>query len=269
MLLGMALSDFFFGGVGPLTHEDLNRLTLVLDIQEPEDVGSKRDRIRWVFDNEQDEGKSWAFAESLVDSLREGNYFDREAEHFEEKKFRSLQSALSRSGRGLSSDGYLTGQALPLPTTTLDEDEVFQAQLSRLRVAAQRDDPEQVIGVSKDLLESVVKRILLALDLPPGPKESLPDLARRAQKKLKLHADEFGPDSKGGALAVRILGALSTIASTVPEYRNLYGTGHGRASQTLITMRHARLLAGATIVYCEILWETLNDPSAPWHSREP
>ncbi|MEE2061516.1 abortive infection family protein [Rhodococcus artemisiae] len=64
---------------------------------------------------------------------------------------------------------------------------------------------------------------------------------------------------------------MSTVALTLAEIRNAFGTGHATAEATggNLSPRHARLAVNAAAAWCEFVIETLNDPAAPWRAPLP
>ena len=90
----------------------------------------------------------------------------------------------------------------------------------------------------------------------------------RAQQALKLTAAEATEGTPAEELALKnILGSLTKLAQGVTELRNKVGVGHGRESvPTWVRPRHARLAAGAAQVWCQLVLETLEDPTAPWRN---
>ncbi|MEW1626840.1 abortive infection family protein [Streptomyces sp. NPDC089173] len=60
------------------------------------------------------------------------------------------------------------------------------------------------------------------------------------------------------------------IAVGVAELRNQgFGSGRGQASAPSgLGVRHARLTVNAAVTWCELILDTLSDPTAPWRKAK-
>jgi hypothetical protein len=131
-------------------------------------------------------------------------------------------------------------------------------------------EPEELVGAAKDLVEAVAKHVLIELG------ESVPDtadvasLSKRALTALRLHPDGVAPTARGAQTIVRMLGGLGQIAAGLAELRNEgYGTGHGRGRRVAgVGARHAEFAARAAVTYAAFVLDTLADPTAPWRNVE-
>ena len=57
-------------------------------------------------------------------------------------------------------------------------------------------------------------------------------------------------------------------AMEINNLRNTRGAGHGRAEDPVnLTSRHGRLAAGAAHLVATLMFDTLDDESAPWRRR--
>jgi abortive infection Abi-like protein len=143
-----------------------------------------------------------------------------------------------------------------------------QEQLDRIQRAI-IDDPALAIGSAKELVESTAKVVLIERGRTVNEKDDLPALARAAQEALGLHPSSTTPGPDGSDAVKKILGAVSTIATSLGELRNRgYGTGHGPAAARVgLRARHAHLAVNAAVTWCQLLLDTLADPDAPWHEN--
>ncbi|MFY1689121.1 abortive infection family protein [Plantactinospora sp. WMMB782] len=92
----------------------------------------------------------------------------------------------------------------------------------------------------------------------------LPQLIDRAQRELGLHPQTAAPGPDGSQAVKRILGGLSGIAW--PRQPTQRGLGHGHAARrTGLCPRHGYLVVGAAHTWCQVILDTLADPSGPWH----
>ena len=189
----------------------------------------------------------------------------------------TAQSAFRRAGWVLSDDGTLMAiGAIDLDTggrQALDE------QLDRLRRSA--EDPGQLLGSAKDLLEAVAKFVFEELGCPPV--SDFNQLWYLARDRLGVHPRQFVEDAPGAEQVRKILGASWTIAEQVNELRNLQGTGHGRTLPTgvppdvaLLVAREACSLAQFSSVPSTEFWDAqpekrrarpLRPPTGPHRSH--
>ncbi|WP_461001709.1 abortive infection family protein [Streptomonospora sediminis] len=147
----------------------------------------------------------------------------------------------------------------------LKDSAAIREQLDRIQRALS-DDPALAIGGAKELIESTAKVVLLERDKPVNTRDDLPALVRKAQDALKLHPAAHTPGPDGDEGVKKILGGVSSIATGVAELRNRgYGTGHGPATtRTGLSARHAHLAVNAAFTWCQLMLDTLADPTAPW-----
>ncbi|WP_081743293.1 abortive infection family protein [Arthrobacter sp. H20] len=149
----------------------------------------------------------------------------------------------------------------------LTDPAAIQDHLNRLQRAV-NDDLALAIGSAKELIESTAKTVLIERGMEMDERTDLPVLVKEAQQALGLHPSSatLGPD---GTEAVRkILGGVLSIAIGVAELRNRgYGTGHGGAgARAGLSKRHAHLAVNAAITWCQLMLDTLIDPTVPWRS---
>lgn len=151
---------------------------------------------------------------------------------------------------------------------TLANPTAIREHLRRIR-KAMNDDPAQVVGSAKELIESTAKVVLLERGLPVDDRADVPVLVREAQQSLGLHPSSatIGPD--GTDAIKKVLGGVSAIAIGIAELRNRgYGTGHGPSGTRLgLSERHAHLAVNAATTWCQLMLDTLADPDAPWRER--
>lgn len=155
--------------------------------------------------------------------------------------------------------------------SNLSDASAIYAGLDRITRALSAGDAALVIGSAKEVIESTAKVVLRQLGEPFSPKDDLPALVSKAQKRLGLDPKSAvsGPD---GSDAVRkILGGAQSVAIGLAELRNRgFGTGHGPATAPVgLGPRHAHLAVNSAQLWCELILETLEDPRAPWRSRQP
>ncbi|QGQ20753.1 hypothetical protein GC089_18100 [Cellulomonas sp. JZ18] len=181
-----------------------------------------------------------------------------------------LRRLWERDGYEWTDEGKIVGG----PTTTvvatelldnLSDPRVIRDHLDRIERAVAQADPSLAIGSAKELIESTAKLALgeLGEEVPSGAEVS--DLVRRVQEALAIHPSKAAPGPDGSDGVKKILGASVTIANSVAELRNSYGTGHGKdVTHTGLGARHARLVVNAARMWVEFVLDTLSDEKAPW-----
>ncbi len=179
-----------------------------------------------------------------------------------------LIRVMGRSGIDLDERGRLKLTA-PRSLGSLALDEVpresdIRLHLSRLERLEQ--EPEEMIGAAKELVEATVKHVLLELEGEIPENDDMPALTKRALAKLNLHPTAIAPTKKGAEIMVRILGGQAQTAPGLAELRNLgYGTGHGQGRRIKgLKRRHAELAARSATTFAAFVLDTLHDEDAPW-----
>lgn len=118
-------------------------------------------------------------------------------------------------------------------------------------------NPTEAIGKAKELLESCCKTILKAQGIEIDDNWDVPQLSKQTAKLLRVSTDDIDETSPDADLLKRILGGLQGIAGGLSEFRNKYGSGHGKAADFKpLPSRHAKLAVGACVTLVEYYWET-------------
>jgi hypothetical protein len=178
-----------------------------------------------------------------------------------------LLKVLARAEISADSQGRLAiagRPSLDVDVAGLPTESGTRLQLARL--ARLEQEPEEMIGAAKELVEATAKHVLRETGEDVPANADLPSLNKRALARLRLHPDAIAPTTKGSEIMVRILGGLAQSAGGLAELRNLgYGTGHGQDRRVAgLRRRHAEFAARSAIAYSTFLLETLHDPDAPW-----
>jgi abortive infection Abi-like protein len=216
---------------------------------------------------------NWANADEVARALRvfEGilGLYQRH-HHYEPTDLDQVREALAEDGLRLNDRAKIHWEHPPhlAPSLAqLSDPSGILAELERVRRSLPAD-PAAAIGSAKQLIEATAKVVLHERGLPVNDKADVPALIRDAQQALGLHPSSIvrGPDD---AEAVKkILGGVSAIAIGVAELRNRgFGTGHGQLRTPAgLGVRHAHLAVNASITWCQIMLDTLVDPTAPWRT---
>lgn len=168
-----------------------------------------------------------------------------------ESKFNSLRKWIERDGFAYKESTLIPkGHNFQLPEVQAAAAELgapeLHCQIDRMRSAVD-DHPALAIGTAKELIETTCTTILCKRNIAVDANWDPPRLVKETRKALKLLPEDI-PDSAKGAEAIRrLLSSLGTIAQGLGEFRNLYGTGHGRdGSARGVSARHTRLAVGAS-----------------------
>jgi len=155
---------------------------------------------------------------------------------------------------------------VPQSLHTLREPDMILDSFNRIDRAIGAD-PAQAIGSAKELIEATAKTVLDELGVAFDDKTvKLPWLIDTAQRELGLHPQTVAPGPDGSNATKRILGGLSNIAIGLAELRNEgWGTGHA-ARRPGLHSRHAHMAVGAAHTWCQVILDTLADPTAPWRT---
>jgi hypothetical protein len=186
------------------------------------------------------------------------------------KRYERLAKALKRADIAADERGHLrlpAHRALGVPSlAAVPTESGIRLQLDRLGRLEQ--EPEEMIGAAKELVEATAKHVLLELGEELPENADLPGLSKLALAKLRLHPKAIAPTTKGSEVMAKILSSLGQTAGGLAELRNLgYGTGHGAGLRVKgLGRRHAEFAARAAIAYTTFVLDTLNDPDAPWRS---
>ena len=173
-----------------------------------------------------------------------------------------LSRRLNRGGFIYKDDKILSKNEIALFSFFTDEsldDDDFSPHIRRM-IPAIKSDYSLALGSAKDLIETVLKRILHEREISFSRTEDIPSLLKKAQKALGLNRAAIDDGKKGAEKIKATLSNLGAIACNIAELRNLYGTGHGRIGQRgSFSARHAKLVAYSSVALCVFLLETHNE----------
>ncbi len=104
------------------------------------------------------------------------------------------------------------------------------------------DDPGQLLGSAKDLLEAVAKFVLQEMDFPAPANADFNPLWHLARDRLGLLPSQVDTTRVGATNIKAILQSSWTIADQVNKLRGLEGAGHGRTLPTGVTTEMALMV---------------------------
>lgn len=118
-------------------------------------------------------------------------------------------------------------------------------------------NPTEAIGKSKELVESCCKTILEQYDIVPDKNWDVGRLSKETAKVLDIDADKVSGIDDESKIVKKILESLRGIVGGLSEFRNSYGSGHGKGDNfTPLPTRHAKLATGCATTLVEYYWET-------------
>ncbi len=254
--LAKAFADFWYGGSGP-SHGEISDAFAVAGVHPGE--GSKRDRVSEAI-RAVPEPDLFTLLDQLVDLLRVYTLPNADA------------ATLARLRAALRPLGFTLDDSFELRTSVaphfdhLPDLPALREHVARIQRAIRDGDDAQLLGSTKELLETTAKVVLEQTNQPTPLK--FPALLTAAFIALQIHPKAM--PSAGTALEApvkRILGGALQIVLGIDELRNTHGTGHGRAAPAKLGARHARLAAGAGVTVATMMLDTLDDPDAPWRKE--
>lgn len=143
--------------------------------------------------------------------------------------------------------------------------------LERLENSYRENDASLVIGLSKELVESVAKIALSELSVEYSRNEKFSSLTGKTAVALRLRARDISNrcDDEESIAAIKgikkCLGGAAGVVNGLNEFRNAVGTGHGRLRRASgLGGRHSRLALDAATLWCNLVLLTLADDRAPW-----
>jgi hypothetical protein len=253
-----ALGRFFFGGIGP-SHPTLSGVFLRAGLSDfdPYDASlgtpNKETRVQTVVRAAlRRQSHARRLVDGLLAALRVHGSFTVGGRHYDQGAIATAQAAFRRAGWALSDSGELN--VLGHIDLVTGGREALDEQLDRLRRAT--DDPGQLLGSAKDLLEAVAKFVLEEWGTPQDG--DFGHLWYLARDRLGIHPAQVVADGPGAHQVRKILGASWTIAEQVNELRNLQGAGHGRTLPTGVTPEMALLVVREACSVAQFALSTLD-----------
>ncbi len=255
--LAKAFAHYWYDGAGP-THGEINDVFDIVGV-DPND-GSKRDRVSQAV-KDVSEAQLFTLCNQFVELLRA-----RELPHSELDDLQRLRETLASYGFHLSDDFALSSNHRP-DLDRLPDLPALRDHIDRIQRAHRDDDAAQLLGSTKELLESTAKVVLERTGKETPQK--FPALMTAAFEALHIHPKTNASTGTPLHEPVRkILGGALQIVLGIDELRNSHGTGHGRTELRALSPRHAQLAVDAGLTVAKLLLNTLDDPAAPWRTPE-
>lgn len=199
--------------------------------------------------------------EDVLSQVENNSYTFDDGTHTN-KWYASLTKVLSKEGFPYVDGKIVRMEALDFTdlheATSILEPSHFMAYAKRIRGSI-NTDPSLAIGSTKELIESVLKTILVKSNIEFEKDADIPKLLKITQKKLNLLPEDIPENARGYEIIKVLLSNLSQVVIKLTELRNLYGTGHGSEYPNKgIQVRHARLAVNSGIALSTFLLETFD-----------
>lgn len=258
--IAAALARFFYAGSGP-SHGTLSSVATRCGYARDDPYSptlrtpNKEERVRTLLTAAlRRPERARELVDDLLMRLRVHGCFSADHDAYNRDAIRIAQAAFARSGWTLRNDGTLV-PAGPIDVSTGDR-RALDEQLERLRRAT--DDPGQLLGSSKDLLEAVAKFVLEELDMPIPNNASFDHLWHLARDRLGILPQQIDSTLPGATSIRSILQASWDIARQVNILRGLQGTGHGRTLPTGVSAEMALMVVREACSVAQFTLESLD-----------
>lgn len=193
-----------------------------------------------------------ALIEDLLSGIQEDERYDEQG----------VLQALGEEGYDWRYGRLVYLHPLDLSDLPLEEvnEGVLREHLDRLTRAHTEGDIGQVIGSSKEIIESTCRLVLRRFpDADPPRDDDVPALTKAALKALQLDAGSLAPTPETQQAVTTILRSLGQIPGGMAHLRNKGGTGHGREQLVPLDPRHADLAYGAALTFTRFVLATLHE----------
>jgi hypothetical protein len=256
--LARALAEYWYGGDGP-SHGELEDAFAVAGVSPA--PGSKRDRVSEAVRSASDDELPTLVGQ-LIELLRVRDLPAADAASVER-----LRGAMRAFGFTLD-DNFEVSFRLEPGVDHLPDSPALRDHVAKIQRAVRDGDNAQLLGSTKELLESAAKLVLERTGADSIPSK-FPALMAAAFEALHIHPKATPSTGSDLEEPVRkVVGGALQIVLGIDELRNTHGTGHGRSEVVRLSDRHARLAAGAGVTVATLLLDTLDDDGAPWRRRE-
>lgn len=134
--------------------------------------------------------------------------------------------------------------------------EYMTAQINSL-MELRTTNPTDAIGKAKELVESCCRTILKETGVEVPSSWGMNELIKETKRKLDIDTESVSSDLPEAQTVKKILGSLTGLVGGIAEYRNSWGSGHGKAADfEPLFVRHAKLAVGSSVTIVEYLWGT-------------
>lgn len=134
--------------------------------------------------------------------------------------------------------------------------DVYIASQLSIMMSLVEESPSDVIGKSKELIESCFKHILDEFDEEYSPSSTVAQLRKQVFLKLNLDPKE-NVSAKNNNDVKKILSSFIQVVDGLNSLRNDKGDGHGKGKNyTELPVRYAKLAMNASLTIVHFTWDT-------------
>lgn len=134
--------------------------------------------------------------------------------------------------------------------------EYMTAQITSL-MELRTTSPTDAIGKAKELVESCCKTILKETGIEVPSSWGMNELIKETKRRLDIDTESVSSNLPEAQTVKKILGSLTGLVGGIAEYRNSWGSGHGKAADfEPLFVLHAKLAVGSSVTLVEYLWDT-------------
>jgi hypothetical protein len=173
-----------------------------------------------------------------------------------EREFLELHAVLG-ARRNVSETTATTASFVELHASGLVEESLIDDRAAEMCANRTPKQLARAIGSAKELTEATLRGALDQLNEQDTSNDDLVSLSRKWRNAIRTKAP---PDPKGADALDKSQAALAGLVTFLAEWRNAYGTGHGRPRYPPgLAARHARLAVDAAETYVRFVVTTMDD----------
>jgi len=134
--------------------------------------------------------------------------------------------------------------------------DAYIANQLKIMMSLVEESPSDVIGKSKELLESCFKHILDEFEQEYSSSSTVAQLRKQVFLKLNLDPNE-NVSAKNNNDVKKILSSFIQVVDSLNSLRNDKGDGHGKGKNyTELPVRYAKLAMNASLTIVHFTWDT-------------
>jgi len=134
--------------------------------------------------------------------------------------------------------------------------EYISAQIE-IMFDAQHKNPTEAIGKAKEFIESCCYTILEENCIAIDKNWNVSQLVKKTMSFLRITPEDISQETPESRIVKAMLGNLQSIAGSLAELRNAYGSGHGKAATYKgLSPRHAKLAVSSSVALVTYLMDT-------------
>lgn len=171
----------------------------------------------------------------------------------QKKQFPKLKQLVNKNSKLFNFSSNLTNKVINQFNNAFIENQM------NLMLSLLSESPTDVIGKSKELVESCFKYILDENDIEYSNSDSLSNLQKKVFSLLNLNVNE-NVSAKSNDDVKRILNSFNQIIQGLNSLRNDKGDGHGKGKKFReLPKRYAELSMNSALTLIHFVWDTYEE----------